>query len=473
MSEGKSLNRTKRMGEMPVGRLILAMSWPAMLSMMIQALYNVVDSYFVSRIGEQALAAVTYVAPIQFLMIAVGVGTGVGINSLISRRLGARHYEEADLSASHGYRLSFVSWLFFALFGLLLAKPLMHMLTDTPYIYDAGVNYMRIVTIGSLFIMIQITTEKILQAMGNMIFPMICSLLGAFVNILFDPLLIFGLGPFPELGVTGAAVATVISQIVSFTLGQILLFCGKHTVRVRLRGWKWDMRIVRDIYVVGGPAILMQAIGSLLQFSMNYILGGLNETAVAVNGVYGRIQSFVFMPVFGLNQGVLPIMGYNFGASDRKRLMETYKKGLAFAMVIMGAGFLVFQLFPHQMLQIFNSQGSADMYEIGVPAMRIISWCFIPAAFGIMTSSVFQATGHGFLSLWGSLIRQLVGVLPMAIFFAKMWGLPSVWASFPGAEVLGTLYIIFAFRHLWLTELRYIGRDKDKLGDREILFSKK
>ena len=473
MAEGKSLNRTNRMGEMPVGRLILAMSWPAMLSMMIQAMYNVVDSYFVSLIGEQALAAVTYVAPMQFLMIAVGVGTGVGINSLISRRLGARNYEEADLAASHGYRLSFFNWIFFALFGLFLTRPLMHILTDTPYIFDAGSAYLQIVSVGSLFIMIQITTEKILQAMGNMIFPMICSLVGAVINIIFDPLLIFGVGPFPELGVTGAAFATVTSQMVSFILGQILLFRGDHAVHVKLWGWKWNKTIVKDIYVVGAPSILMQAIGSVLQFSMNFILGGLTETAVAVNGVYGRIQSFVFMPVFGLNQGVLPIMGFNYGARDRKRLMETYKKGMTFAMIIMGAGLLIFQFFPHQILQVFNSQGSEAMYEIGVPAMRIISIVFLPAAFGIMTSSIYQASGHGFLSLWGSLIRQLVGVLPMAIVFAKVWGLPAVWVSFPAAEVLGTIYFIITFRNLWLKELRYMGRDKDKLGSREINFRKR
>ena len=458
---------------MPVGRLILVMSWPAMLSMMIQAMYNVVDSYFVSRIGEQALAAVTYVTPVQFLMISVGVGTGVGINSLISRRLGAKLYDEADLAASHGYRLSAFSWIFFALFGIFLSAPIMKLMTETPYIYESGVIYMRIVTIGSLFVMIQISTEKILQATGNMVFPMICSLSGAVVNVAFDPLLIFGVGPFPELGVAGAAYATVISQIVSFIMGQLLLFKGHHPVHVKLWGWKWNSQIIKDIYVVGAPAILMQSIGSILMFCMNTIIGGLNETAVAVNGVYGRIQSFVFMPVIGLNQGVLPIMGYNYGARDRKRLIDTYKKGLTFAFCIMGAGLIIFQLFAFQLMALFNSQNSQEMFDIGVPAMRIISWCFLPAAYGVMTSSVFQATGHGFLSMWASLIRQFIGILPMAIIFAKFWGLPMVWVSYPAAEIIGTAYIILAFRRLWLKELRYIGRDKEKLGDREILFKKK
>ena len=473
MSESNNLKKTNRMGEMPIGKLILAMSWPAMLSMMIQAMYNVVDSYFVAKLGEQALAAVTYVTPIQFLIIAFGVGTGVGINSLISRRLGGRNYKDANLAASHGYRLSFFNWILFVIIGVFFSGIFMHSMTSTDYVYDAGVSYMRIVTIGSVFCFVQITTEKTLQATGNMIFPMICSLSGAIVNIAFDPILIFGLGPFPEMGVAGAAVATVLSQLVSFILGQTLLFKGKHSVKVKLWGYKWDMRIVKDIYVVGGPAILMQSISSFLQFGMNLILGGFSETAVAVNGVYGRIQSFIFMPVFGLNQGVLPIMGYNYGARDRSRLMETYKKGIGFAMIIMAVGFIIFQIWSHELIALFNSQNSQGMYDIGVPAIKIISTCFIPAAFGIMTSSIFQATGHGFVSMWGSLIRQLFGILPMAYIFAKIWGLPIVWISYPAAEVLGVVYFIIMLRIMWLRELRYIGRDKSRLGDREITFSKR
>ena len=458
MSNTRNLDKTRRMGDMPVGRLILAMSWPAMLSMMIQAFYNVVDSYFVSLIGEQALAAITYVTPVHFMLIAFGVGTGVGINSLIARRLGAESFEDANAAATHGYLLGIFNWILFVFIGIFLSRPIMEFMSHTPYIIDSATMYMRIITIGSLFIFVQVSTEKILQATGNMVFPMICSLSGAVINIVFDPILIFGLGPFPEMGVTGAAVATVFSQFISFGLGQILLFCGKHTVKVSFRNFKLSGRIIRDIYIVGGPAILMQSISSILQFGMNYILGGLNETAVAVNGVYGRVQSFVFMPVFGLNQGVLPIMGYNYGARDRKRLMETYWKGMAFAMAIMGAGLLVFQFFAYDIMEVFNSHDSAAMYEIGVPAMRIISTCFLPAAFGIMSSSIFQATGHGFMSMWGALIRQLFGILPMAFIFAKLWGLPIVWLAYPAAEVMGTLYFIIAMRYLWCKELQHIGK---------------
>lgn len=446
--------RMRRMGEMPVGRLILTMSWPAMIAMLIQAFYNIVDSFFVSMISEQALAAVTYVFPIQMLLISITIGTGVGINSLISRRLGAKLYEEADMAANHGYRLSFFNWMFFALIGIFLSSPFMHLMSNTPFIVESGTKYMAIITIGSLFCIVQMTTEKILQATGNMIIPMVCGIIGGVSNIIFDPLFIFGIGPFPKLGVAGAAVATVLGQFLSMCVGQIVLFKGKHAVKVRLWGWKFHGRIIRDIYAVGAPSILMQSIASIMQFGMNIILGTMTETAVAVMGVYGRLQSFIFMPVFGLNQGVLPIMGFNFGARNRKRLLETYKKGFLIAFIIMVAGLVIFQMFPRQLLAMFNSQNNQAMFDIGIPALRYISLCFLPAAFGIMTSSIFQATAHGFLSLWGSLIRQLVGILPLAWILAAIGGVDLVWFAFPLAELLGTVYFAIALKHLYRTEIR-------------------
>ena len=451
-----------KMGVMPIGKLILSMSWPAILSMLTQAIYNVVDSFFVSYLGEEALAAVTYIFPFQFMMISVAVGTGVGINSLIARRLGARRYEEANLAASHGYRLAFFSWIPFLIIGLFLADPLMRVMTDTPYIVENGADYLSLIMIGSLMVIVQCVTEKILQATGNMIVPMLCGLLGGITNIIMDPLMIFGIGPFPEMGVLGAAIATLIGQAAALVLGQAILFGRKHAVKVSLRGWKWNGQIVKDIYAVGGPAILMQGIGSILQFGMNLILGGFTETAVAIMGIYGRLQSFIFMPCIGLNQGVLPILGYNYGARNRKRFMETFKKGLLYALCIMALGLIIFQLFSHQLIGIFNSQNSAEMYEIGVPAFRIISFCFIPAAFGIMSSSVFQASGHGFLSLWGSLIRQFVGILPMALIFARVGGLGMVWYSFPLAEILGTLYFALVLRHMYHTEFKRLGIAPDE-----------
>lgn len=443
--------RENKMGTMPVGKLIVTMSWPAVLSMLIQALYNIVDSIFVSMISEQALAAVTYIFPVQMLLIAVGVGTGVGINSLISRRLGAQRFEEANMAASHGYRLSFFNWIGFALIGIFLSNVFMKFFSSTTYVVESGAMYMRIVTIGSLFVLVQVSTEKILQATGNMLFPMICSIAGAVTNIVLDPVLIFGLGPFPELDVAGAALATIIGQLVSMILGQYLLFKKDHQVTVKVRGFKMDSRIIRDIYAVGLPAILMQAMMSILQFGLNAILGGLSETAVAVNGVYGRIQSFIFMPVFGLNQGALPIMGYNYGARDKGRLMKAFKIGFLIAFVIMSIGLILFQLFPRQFLSMFNA--SEGMYEIGVSAFRTISICFLPASFGILASSFFQATGHGVLSLWGSLIRQLIGILPLAFILSRIGGLDLVWFSFPLAEILGFLYCVIAMRHIYKKDI--------------------
>lgn len=445
------------MGTMPVGRLILNMAWPAMLSMMILALYNIVDSFFVARIGEEALAAITYIFPVQMVMMSCAIGTGVGINSLISRRLGAKRMEEANLAASHGYRLAFFNWAAFALIGIFLSRPILEVMTDTPFILDEGTKYMTIVLVGSIFVFVQVISEKIIQATGNMILPMICSILGAVTNIVLDPLFIFGIGPFPEMGVTGAAVATVVGQIFAMSLMQYMLFGREHPVKVKLRGYKWQGHIVKDIYAVGFPAILMQCIGSVMQFGMNMILSSFTETAVAVMGVYGRLQSFIFMPVFGLNQGVLPILGFNYGAKDKKRLMETYKKGFAFAFAIMATGLIVFQVFPHEILSAFNAQGSQDMYDIGVPALRVVSWCFLPASYGIMTSSVFQGTGHGFLSLWSSLIRQLVGILPIAFILGKLYGLNAVWWAFPLAEVLGTTYLILAFIWLYKKDIKHLG----------------
>ena len=451
-----------KMGVMPINKLILTMSWPAILSMLIQAMYNVVDSYFVSLIGTEALAAVTYVFPFQFLMIAVAVGTGVGVNSLIARRLGAKRFEEANLAASHGWRLSFISWIPFLITGLFFAGPIMRAMTDTPYIVTNGEMYMRIVLMGSVFVFVQISTEKILQSTGSMIIPMLCSLAGGVSNIVLDPLFIFGIGPFPKLGVLGAAVATVGGQLIGMSIGQSILFGKKHAVKVSVRGWKWNRQIIKDIYAVGGPAILMQGLGSILQFSMNLILGSFTETAVAVMGIYGRLQSFIFMPVIGLNQGVLPILGYNYGARNRKRFMLAYKWGLLYALIIMGIGVLIFQLFPRQLVGIFNAEGDQELYTIGVQAFRAISWCFLPAAFGIMSSSVFQASGHGFLSLWGSLIRQFVGILPMALIFARYFGLDMVWYSFSLAEILGTLYFAIVLKVMYDKEYRRLGIAPDE-----------
>lgn len=448
------MTKENKMGTMPIGRLMITMSWPAMLSMLIQALYNIIDSIFVAKVSESALTAVTLIFPIQMLIIAVAVGTGVGVNSLIARKLGAKRFDEADLAANHGFRISFLNWLVFAVFGLLFSNLYMTAYSNSQYIIKNGSLYLTIITVFSLFVFMQINTEKVLQATGNMIMPMICSLVGAIINIVLDPILIFGIGIFPKMGVVGAAVATVIGQFVSMCFGLILLFGYKHQVKIKMKEFKFNWETVKDIYNVGFPAMLMQLIGSIMLFCINGILA-FSETAVAVLGSYFRLQSFIFMPVFGLNQGAMPIMGYNYGARNKERLVNTYKVGLEIALTIMTIGTIIFLAFPTQLLGLFSA--SEHMLEIGVPALRIISVCFIPAAFGILTSTIFQATGHGMLSMWQALIRQLIGIVPLAWVLIKIGGLDLVWWAWPLAEVLGIVYSIIVLKKLYKDEIELLG----------------
>ncbi|MEA4922657.1 MAG: MATE family efflux transporter [Eubacteriaceae bacterium] len=444
------ITEKNKMGVMPVGRLLIGMSWPAIISMTIQALYNVVDSLFIAQTGEEGLTAITLIFPVQMLMIALGVGTGIGVNSLISRRLGARRYEEADKTASIGFKISFVNWVIFAVFGLLFAKPFIALFTENQSIITAGAHYLKIITIGCIFMMIQMSCEKILQSTGNMIIPMMTNMIGAVTNIILDPILIFGLLGAPKMGIIGAAVATVIGQALSMTVVVILLFKKNHAVKIDLKQ-KFEKQTLKEIYAVGGPSIVMQAIASVLNLGMNGILSGFSDTAVAVMGVYGRLQSFIFMPVFGINQGAMPILGFNYGARNRKRLMKAFKLAVIMAAVIMGIGLVLFQSIPGIFLSWFNA--SEDMMRLGIPAFRAISLCFIPAAFGIVTSGLFGATGHGFISLMGALIRQLIGALPLAWIFARIGGATLVWWAFPAAEVLGLVYCIIMVRYIYRKDI--------------------
>ena len=441
-----------KMGTMPVRKLLISMAWPAVLSMTINALYNVVDSIFVAQISEDALTAVSIVNPIQMLIIALSVGSGVGINSLISRRLGAGRQDEADQAASTGIRIGIINYLIFFAVGLLVTGPFVgSYAAKGTYIFDAARTYMMIVCIGSLFLNVQVVIEKILQSTGNMIAPMICGLTGAIVNIVLDPILIFGLLGMPRMGVAGAAIATVSGQLCGMLAGVLIMIKGEHLVQVKIKEFKLNWGVVLDIYKVGLPSIIMQSIGSLMLILYNMILVAYSTTAVAVLGIYFKIQSFVFMPVFGLNQGAMPIMGYNYGARDKKRLMDTYKEGLKLALIVMGLGLLLFQLLPGELLEMFDA--SPEMLRIGVPALRIISICFLPAAFGIISSTMFQATGHGMLSLFASLLRQLVGILPLAYILIRLGGVTLSWASFPLAEIIGLTYSAVMMRRLYTKEI--------------------
>ncbi len=448
-----------KMGTMPVGKLLTSMSLPAMFSMIINALYNVVDSIFVGQIGESALAAVTLVFPIQILMISVGVGTGVGLNSLIARRLGEQNFKEANLAANHGILLSVVNWVLFAVFGLFFSSMFINSFTDVPEIVSNGTRYCFLITVFSLFMMIQINVEKILQATGNMIIPMISSLTGAIINIILNPILIFGWFGAPALGVAGSATATIIGQFLSMVLGLTFLFTKKHEVKISFKDFKVDWRILKNIYSVGLPSIVMQSIGSVMLLGLNAILIGFSNAAVAVLGVYFRLQSLIFMPVFGLTQGALPIFGYNYGARNKYRLIKAYKLSLIAAMTIMAVGTIVFQIFPETLLKMFNA--SPEMIHIGVRALRMISTCFVFSAIGIISSVLFQSTGHGVLSLYVSLLRQIILILPLAWLLAHFTGLDFVWLSFPMAEIFSLTATITFMRYIYKKEIRNLDQKID------------
>ena len=444
------------MGVMPVRKLLLAMSWPATLSMMIQALYNIVDSIFIAAVSEDALTAVTLVFPVQMLLISVGVGTGVGVNSLIARRLGAMRQAEADLAAGVGFKLPLFSWAGFAFFGAFFSGIYFRAFSGNPYVVENGTKYLTLICLLSVFILMWTCIEKIIQATGNMVLPMICGLSGAVLNIALDPIFIFGYFGVPRLEVFGAAIVTVISQFTTFSLGLIFLFGKKHDVRIRLREHKINKSTLKEIYAVGLPAILMQSLGSVMLFCLNGILSAISATAVAVLGAYFRLQSFIFLPTFGVMQGAMPIMGYNFGAKNKKRLMSTFFNAFGISFSIMLLGLFLFQVFPHQLLAMFSA--SDQMLSIGVSALRLISLSFPMAAFGIIASTLFQAIGNGMLSLWGNLIRAIIGVVPIAWILAHTEsGVFLVWAAFPMAEVLGVIFCMIALLYIYKKKIKHLG----------------
>lgn len=434
-----------KMGSTPMLRLILSMSLPTMFSMIIQAMYNIVDSVFVSNLGQDALTALSLAYPLQLMTISVAVGTGVGINSFISRRLGEKNQELANNGAANGIFISIISWLVFLLVGIFLTVPFFKLFNPTPGVMKYGVDYTSIILIFSVGVMVEIAIEKALQATGNMIFPMIFQLIGAVSNIVLDPLFIFGIGPFPRMEVAGAAVATVIGQILAMLFSIYIFFFKKHAVQVHVRNFKPSLKIIKNIYAVGFPSIIMQSISSVLVVGLNAILMGFSEAAVSVHGIYYKMQSFVFMPVFGLNQGLMPIMGYNFGAKNKDRLHSAIRYGCIIAAFIMLCGTVIFWVFPAQILSLFNAND--DILNMGIKAMRFISLSFLPAAIDIIFSTTFQAVGKGFSSMILSLLRQLVFILPAA-FVLSNFGVNAVWFAYPIAEVGALIVAIFLYTRI-------------------------
>lgn len=438
----KEVVRENKMGVMPVNQLLISMSLPMMISMLVQALYNVVDSIFVSRISENALTAVSLAFPIQSLMIAIGAGTGVGINALLSRALGEKDYEKADKAAVNGVFLAVISYLIFLLVGAFAVTPFYLSQTQDAEIIEYGKQYLTIVCCLSFGMYTQFVFERLLQSTGKTFFTMITQGTGAIINIILDPILIFGLFGMPRMGVSGAAVATVIGQIVAGIIAIIINEKKNTEIKLHFKGFKPDGVIIGHIYMVGIPSIIMQAIGSLMTYGMNRILMVFSSTAAAVFGVYFKLQSFIFMPVFGLNNGMVPIIAYNFGAAKKDRLVKTIKLSILYAEAIMAVGFLIFQFFPYQLFAMFDA--SETMLSIGIPALRIISISFLLAGFAIICSSVFQALGNGIYSMLISIARQLVVLLPVAYLLSRLGNVNYVWWAFPTAELVSlTMSVIF------------------------------
>ena len=434
-----------KMGVMPLNRLLISMSVPMMISMLVQALYNIVDSMFVAQLSENALTAVSLAFPAQNLMIAVATGTGVGVNAALSRNLGEKNFERANKIADHALFLAALSYVVFALFGLCFARQFFCLQTDIEEIVDLGTTYLRVCTIASFGLFMEIACERLLQSTGKTIYSMYTQGLGAIINIVLDPILIFGYFGAPALGIAGAAGATVIGQIIAFCLGFFFNKTRNHEITISLRDFKPNSEIISHIYAVGIPSIIMASIGSIMTFGINKILIAFSSTATAVFGVYFKLQSFVFMPVFGLNNGTVTIIDYNYGAGKPDRIMGTIKLAAVYATTIMLCGFAVFQLMPDKLLMIFSA--SDTMLSIGIPALRIISISFLLAGFSVVCSSVFQALGHGVLSLAVSVIRQLVVLLPVAFVLSRVRGLDAVWWAFPIAELFAvTLSALFLRR---------------------------
>ena len=428
-----------KMGTMPVGRLVLNMSLPMMISMLVQALYNIVDSVFVAMLSENALTAVSMAFPLQTLLIAVGAGTGVGMNALLSKSLGEKNFKKANQTAENAAFLYFLSFLVFLILGFLVVKPFYASQVNQAdsEIMQYGIQYLSIVMIFSLGMFGQFFYERVLASTGKTIFSMISQLCGAFTNIILDPILIFGLLGAPKMGVTGAAVATVIGQFVASIVAAVCNHKFNPEVRLNFRGFRPDKTIIGHIYAVGIPSIIMQSISSIMTYSMNLILVQFTVTATAVFGVYFKLQSFFFMPVFGLNNGITPIIAYNYGARHKKRMIQTIKVSMFIAFCFTFVGFLAYELIPEALLGMFSASG--DMLAIGIPALRIIGIHYLIAWFCIIAGTVFQALGKAVFSMIVSIMRQLFVLVPAAYILASIGGLHAVWWSFPIAEVISLI----------------------------------
>ena len=425
-----------KMRDMKVVKLLLQMSVPAIISMMVLALYNIVDSIFVARFDPKALDALSIVFPMQQLLIAFAVGTGAGTNAYVARKLGQKKYEEANLTAQTGLFIALCGAVVFIVLGLTVARPFMSAFTSDPETIEYGVTYLTVVMCFAVGSFVDIICSRVLQANGNMLVPMITQIVGAVVNIIFDPIFIF----VCKWGVLGAAIATVLGQFCAMTIGLLVFKFKKHDVNLFFNK-KFRLRapIVKGILKIGVPTMVMNAVAAFVTVILNLILKAY-ESAITVLGVYFKLQSFVFMPIFGLNQGALPVMSYNYGAKNKARFLDTYKWSLVFALSIMFIGVVLFHSMPNLLMGLFNAQGA--LLETGIFALRSISLCFIFAAFGIMSTTAIQALRYGTLSMIVSLLRQVILLIPFALLFSHFFGVNGVWFAYPASEVIVTIIFI-------------------------------
>ncbi len=435
------------MGTEKISSLIVKISLPLMVSMLVQALYNIVDSIFVAMLSETALTAVSLAFPLQNLLIAFGVGTGVGMASFMSRKLGEGDRETAEHVAGNGLTLAFITWIVFAILGLTAARPFLSLYTEDEELLNLSNEYAVIVMVFSLFMFLTLMNERILQGTGDSFSSMLSQLSGAVTNIILDPVFIFTF----RMGVAGAAIATVIGQVVSFVVSTYLVTRNRY-IRIKRHHLKPKRQFVTSIYSVGAPTIVTNSISTVMTGALNGILIAFSTTAVSVFSVYFKLQSFVFMPIFGLSSGMIPIIAYNYGAGKRRRMLETTKKGTVISFTIMVAGTIVFQLLPHTLLSLFSATG--EMYRIGEPALRIISICFTPAAVSIGLSSSFQATGFGLGTMITAVLRQLFVLIPAAYIFSRPGGLLGLWWAFPFAEVFGLMVSISLYVYVYRTRIK-------------------
>lgn len=421
------------MGYEEILPLLIKMSFPAMLSMLIQSLYNITDSYFVAKYSEEALRATSLSFPIQIIIIGVGVGTGIGINSYISRSLGANREDLANQGMMHGLGLVFISWLVFLLFKITILPRFFSRFTTSRIVEEMGNEYLGLISAYSFIVLTQLIIEKTIQGTGHMKYPMIMQIAGALTNIVLDPIMIFGLYGFPKMGIRGAAIATLIGQAVGALLGIYFLISRSETLGLNFIKFKPSIKIIKEIYKVGFPSMLMNSVTAFVTTALNLILGKQSEVAVSILGIYMKLESFVMMPVYGLGQGILPLIGYNFGSKNKHRIKETYKYGALIALLIMIIGTFLFQVFPSKFISLFTSD--PHMIKMGVIALRTISVGYVFAAIVIVNSVYFQALAMGHYSLIVTSLRQIIIIVPLS-YALSFIGINYVWLSYPIAEFI-------------------------------------